>query len=144
MNPETTPKSSKGKIIIAAIIIIILIIVGIVYSRSKATPSEAQQAAENTALIKSVSALMLVPTEQPIIATINQADVLVKEQAFYTGSQNGDKLIIFPKAQKAIIFSPSRNIIVNSGPFVINSGAAATPEAPAPAAPVAPKAPAKR
>ncbi len=78
-------------------------------------------AAENTQLLESVGRLILLPDETPIIATINQAESLVKEQPFYVGSENGDKLIIFPKMQKAIIFSPKRNIIVNAGPFVINS-----------------------
>jgi hypothetical protein len=74
--------------------------------------------------MQNVAHLMVVPNEAPIIATINQPDVLVKEQLFYAGSNVGDKLIIFPQAQKAIIYSPGRNVIVNSGPFVVNSGTA--------------------
>lgn len=80
----------------------------------------AQQVTENAELMMKVGSLMIVPNEEPIIATINESAKLIKEQAFYQGSQDGDKLIIFAKAQKAVIYSPARNIIVNSGPFTIN------------------------
>lgn len=81
---------------------------------------------ENNELMETIGRLMVIPNEEPIIATINEAELLIKEQPFYAGVSNGDKLVIFPKSQKAVIYSPSKNIIVNSGPFTINN----TPTAP--------------
>jgi hypothetical protein len=138
MENQTTTASAPKKLsplgLIIGGVVLVALIAGGIYSARHASP-EQKQATENVRLMQSVGKLMIVPNEQPIIATINQADVLVKEQAFYNGSQNGDKLVIFPKAQKAVIYSPSRNVIVNSGPFVINSGTTPAPTAPA-AAPV--------
>jgi hypothetical protein len=80
-----------------------------------------EQTEENKKTLAAVGALMMIPWEEPIIATINQVDVLIKEQPFYFGAENGDKLLIFPKIQKAIIYSPKKNIIINAGPFAINT-----------------------
>lgn len=79
-----------------------------------------KQVEANAELMKSVGRLMIVPSEDPIIATINEAELLRKEQPFYNGVENGDYLIVFPKAQKAIIYSPTKKVIVNSGPFKID------------------------
>jgi hypothetical protein len=108
------------KMISSIVIVVLLIIVGIYFGR-KVDPQKIE-ALNNQRLMQNVAHLIVVPNETPIIATINQPDVLVKEQLFYAGSNVGDKLIIFPQAQKAIIYSPGRNVIVNSGPFIVNSG----------------------
>jgi hypothetical protein len=84
-----------------------------------------KQIEENLKLIEQVGRLMVVPNEEPIVATINEAELLRKEQPFYAAVSNGDKLIIFPKNQKAVIYSPTKNIIINSGPFTINDTPAA-------------------
>jgi hypothetical protein len=61
--------------------------------------------------------LMMLPKgEEPIVATITDAAALAKEQAFYSGAKNGDVVLIYQKAMKAVVYSPERNIIVNSGP----------------------------
>jgi hypothetical protein len=91
-----------------------------------ATPEELKakdvekQVETNLRLMEKVGSLMILPNEEPIIASINEAEALRKEQPFYNGVENGDQLIVFPKAQKAVIYSPSKNVIVNSGPFTIN------------------------
>ncbi|MBU6370614.1 MAG: hypothetical protein KGH93_00520 [Patescibacteria group bacterium] len=78
--------------------------------------SQANQA-QVSDLIAKVGKLVILPSdEQPIVATINDAATLVKQQAFYTGAENGDVVIVYQKAAKAIVYSPSRNIIVNVGP----------------------------
>ncbi len=106
------------KYVVAFIIAIcILILVG-VYFYSQKTPKE-KQILDNVAIMAAVGALIDVPTEKPIIATINQADIVANNKPFYAGAKDGDKLIIFPKSAQAIIYSPDRNAIINSGPFVI-------------------------
>ncbi len=71
-------------------------------------------------LIAKVGKLVLLPTgEEPVIATINDAAGLIKQQPFYKGSQNGDVVLVYQKAAKAVVYSPTRNIIVNVGPVVL-------------------------
>lgn len=51
-------------------------------------------------------------------------------QNFFVGAQNGDDLVIFPAEQKAVIYRPSNNKIVNIGPYSASSGSAASATAP--------------
>jgi hypothetical protein len=67
-------------------------------------------------LISDLSKLMILPADDsPVVATINDAATLAKDQPFYVNSVNGDALLVFPKSSKAVIYSPSRNVIVNVG-----------------------------
>lgn len=71
-------------------------------------------------LIAKVGKLVILPTgEQPVVATINDAASLIKQQTFYTGAVNGDVVLVYQKAAKAIVYSPSRNVIVNVGPVIL-------------------------
>jgi len=73
-------------------------------------------------LVAKVGKLIVLPTgEDPVVATINDAASLVKEQVFYKGAKNGDIVMVYQKAAKAIVYSPDRNIIVNVGPVVLQN-----------------------
>jgi len=70
-------------------------------------------------IISAVSKLTTVPSgEKPIIAIISDIDNLAKSSAFYNGAQNGDYVLIYQNESRGIIYSPSRNIIVNDSPVV--------------------------
>jgi len=90
--------------------------------------AQAQLEKETKALLEKVGKLIILPEEAPTFATILDAKKLIAEEPFYTGSENGDQLLVFPKAQKAIIYSPTKNILVNVGPvyFGDDAGAPAT------------------
>lgn len=78
-------------------------------------------------LINKVSKLIVVPDEEPVVATIIKAEELMAEQKFYLGSQNGDQLIFFPKAQKALIYRKSENKLINVGPVMVDQPATTAP-----------------
>lgn len=83
--------------------------------------------AEADALIEKVGKLMALPTdEKPTIATVNDASK-VKDQQFFSNSENGDKVLIYQKAQRAILYRPSSNIIVEVGSVTINQSQAPSP-----------------
>ena len=85
-------------------------------------PSTQVQQAQVQAIIAKVGKLIILPTgEDPVVATISDASTLMKEQAFYKGSENGDIVLVYQKAAKAIVYSPSRNLIVNVGPVVLQN-----------------------
>jgi hypothetical protein len=74
-------------------------------------------------LTKKVSKLLSVPTdEQPTLATIEDISKL-KDQTFFKESKNGDKLLVYAKAQKAIIYRDSENKLVNVGPVSLSASA---------------------
>jgi hypothetical protein len=67
---------------------------------------------ETERLKSSVAALVDVPTgEEPTIATVTDLDKL-KNQPFFAKAQNGDKVLIYPKAKKAILYRPSTNKVI--------------------------------
>jgi len=125
------------------VIIVIGIIVGILgtlsYIQMFGIPSQkvlqniskAEEAKVLQEVIEKVSKLIVLPKgEEPVMATITDADALVKEQLFYTGSQNGDVVLMYQKALKAIIYSGERNIIVNVGPITPQDNAQVEQDAP--------------
>jgi hypothetical protein len=67
-----------------------------------------------------VSKIQQVPDETPTLATVQDADKL-REQEFFKDAENGDKVLIFTEAKKAIIYRESDNRVINSGPIVLNS-----------------------
>lgn len=67
-----------------------------------------------------VGKLIVLPKDEtPVMATIMDAETLIKSEPFYTGARNGDVVLMYQKALKAIIYSPERNIIVNVGPVYV-------------------------
>jgi hypothetical protein len=71
-------------------------------------------------IVAKVGKIIILPTgEEPVVATINDATSLVKEQPFYKGAKNGDVVLVYQKAAKAIVYSPERNVIVNVGPIFL-------------------------
>lgn len=82
------------------------------YERVKKDPTIIAQA-ETKFITGKISAFVDVPIdEQPSIATITDIEKL-KDQSFFKKAKNGDKLIIYNKAQKAILYRPSENKIVD-------------------------------
>lgn len=73
--------------------------------------------------------IILPEGEEPVLAVITDVDALVQTQPFYSGSQNGDYLIIYPELARAIIYSLEKDIVINVGPVEFNSDPAAETEA---------------
>lgn len=88
-------------------------------------PTAEKMSADTAVLLGKIKKHMLLPEEDPTIATITDAENLVQQQPFYAGAQNGDKLLIFPNAKKAIIYSEARDKLVNVGPVYFNAPKAA-------------------
>lgn len=53
----------------------------------------------------------------PTMATISDVTTLKQEQAFFRNAQNGDQILVYVEDQKAIIYRPSEDLIVNVGPI---------------------------
>lgn len=70
--------------------------------------------------MEKVGKLIVLPKDEtPVVATIADAATLIQKEPFYAGSKNGDIVLMYQKALKAIIYSPDRNIIVNVGPVYV-------------------------
>lgn len=83
--------------------------------------------AEIDALTTQVGKLINLPAdEKPTVATVTDASK-VKDQQFFKNAQNGDKVLIYQKAQKAILYRPSENRIIEVGAVNINQAVPASP-----------------
>lgn len=74
---------------------------------------------------------MILPEgETPTIATVSDADK-VKSQTFFQRAENGDKVIVYQQAKKAILYRPSIHKIVEVTSISITTPAVqpATPSA---------------
>lgn len=94
-------------------------------------PQESAKA--ETERIKSeVSELIELPAdEDPTIATVVDSTKL-SNQAFFAKAQNGDRVVMYAKAKKAVLYRPDTHKIIEVAP--INLG---DPKAPAQTAPAA-------
>lgn len=99
-------------------------------NRFKPTSSKTVMTQQETQdLINKVGKIMLLPqNETPTIATVADREKLSAQQ-FFTYAQNGDKVLIYQKARKAIIYRPGTNQIIEVGPVNIAPNQAATPTA---------------
>jgi hypothetical protein len=67
---------------------------------------------ESEKLIAEVGELIVLPEgEKPTIATINDSERL-KEQPFFSKAKNGDQVLIYSIAQKAILYDPIQRKII--------------------------------
>ena len=80
-------------------------------------PQEAARLEANR-LKDEVAAIYELPNETPTIATVVDATKL-KDQAFFANAQNGDRVLMFPQAKKAILYRPSTKKIIEVAPINI-------------------------
>lgn len=75
-------------------------------------------------LVGKVGQLVDLPQgETPTIATVNDASKL-KNQAFFATAKDGDKVLIYSKAGKAVLYRPSTNRIIDYS--TVNLGSSPT------------------
>lgn len=115
------------------IIVLLVVIVGLgaggfyfykKYQDLKKNPDRVTQE-ETKSLTQKVGALMNLPSEDPTIATVMDKEK-VKDQPFFTSAENGDKVLLYVNAKKAILYRPSTNRIVEVAPIFTDT---ATPTA---------------
>jgi len=121
----------KTKKILSILILIVIVLLAVAVFKKFYDPKgddKANQLSDKqiTSLVKKVSKLIDVPEEKPIVATIIKAEELIAEQKFYVGSKDGDYLIVFPTAKKALIYREKENRLINVGPIIVDQQATST------------------
>lgn len=121
-NDRPEKKSSFKKVFLLLVsYAIVALVVWQVQARFVNSPERQQEIAreEIQDVVDQVKDIMIISEDEfPQMATIDNAVDLAKTQAFFANVQNGDKVLIFVKDQKAIIYRPSTGKIVNVGPVV--------------------------
>jgi hypothetical protein len=99
--------------------------------KMKSSPQSAQANAREEAkkLVAEVSKLISVPSdEDPTVATVEDSEKL-KSTPFFANAQNGDRVLIYSTAKKAIIYRPGENKIIEVGPISIGTPSASVASA---------------
>jgi len=92
------------------------------YKKIKDNPDAVAQE-EVKVVTDALSKIMELPEgEEPTIATVSDKDKL-KEQDFFKKSENGDKILVYASAKKAILFRPTVNKVIEVAPLILNEGA---------------------
>jgi len=89
---------------------------------------KAEEAKKKTEeVVSQISKLIMVTdSTNAVLATIADKSKL-SGQKFFDLAENGDELVLFPNMQKAVIYRPSVNKIIDVGPFNPNAQASSTP-----------------
>ena len=117
-------------------VVTVVIIIGVVLyiklyrqyadaQRALKNPTEAAKQTTKT-LVEKVSKLILLPEEEPTLANVTNVEKL-RIQPFFTNALNGDIVLIYQQAKKAVLYRPSTNQIIEVAPLTI--GDTATPSA---------------
>lgn len=92
-------------------------------ARLKNDPSH-RASAEAAQLLAAIGKHMVLPQEKPTIATVEDTHKL-QDQLFFKDAQNGDKVLLYAKSKKAILYRPSIGKVIEVAHLTVKSGAAA-------------------
>lgn len=118
-------KIKRKHILFVLILLVIVVLVGVAanfYMKAQKLESEMQATSVNETqkIVAEVGKLIVLPeSEEPTVATVSDVEKL-RDQAFFANAKNGDKVLIYAKAGKAILYDPVAKIIVEVAP--LNSG----------------------
>lgn len=88
-------------------------------AQEKISNPEVTAQEEVTRLVTAIGKILALPEdEQPTVATVLDKDK-IKDQPFFTKAENGDKVVIYSKAMKAILYRESINKIIEVAPIQI-------------------------
>ena len=116
----------------AAVVLLVLVLTGGGYFYFQAqksnketsinNPQTAQEEAKK--IVAEVGKLIDLPTgEDPTIATVTDITKL-KDQPFFAKAKNGDKVLIYTNAKKAILYDPTQKKVIDIAPINIGSSSA--------------------
>lgn len=118
---------SKKFLLIALIVALLVSVAYFVfaYAKTRDELTKAQnpeQAAKIEAedLAKKLSSFVELPKDEaPTLATVNDAEKL-KSQVFFAEAQNGDKVLVYTQARKALLYRPSTQKIIEYAPVALS------------------------
>lgn len=125
MDEYTQPKkrflnlSNAGLIVIVVLAVLFLATLGTTYyfyqKSSGVSIKDPQKELEQT--IKMVGKHLVLPSNEiPTMATVSDPEKL-KDQPFFVNAKKGDKVLIYANSQKAILYDPEADRIVEVAPI---------------------------
>ena len=103
------------------ILVVVVLLVGstiFFYNKYKKASKSQQPLTEIEQIVRNVSQLMEVPVgETPTLATVSDKTKL-QNQDFFQFAENGDRILVYSQAKKAILYRPSINKIIDIAPVM--------------------------
>lgn len=140
-NQEPSSRKSfrlKSKPVAALVLVLIVAVASSVYFYTKYKDSQDQlkhpetvAQAQTNDLIVQVARHTELPQGKPTVATVSDVSKL-SNQTFFVNAKNGDKVLIYSEAKKAILYRPSEDKVINIAPLNISDTSASTPAAATP------------
>ena len=109
-------------IILLTITIMSLVVTGYFYTELERLRANPQTLANNELqeIVTKVGRLVVLPAdEQPTLATVADPEQL-KDQPFFVNAKKGDKVLVYNQAQKAILYDPVQDKIIEIAPITNN------------------------
>ncbi len=128
VSPKKTSRLRSRFKMVVFVMFLCCLVGGTVYAIIRVRPdlfglakSEAALQVEMKKLVASVGKLMELPAgEDPTLATVTDIEK-VKDQPFFQKAQNGDRVLIYTNAKKAILYRPNENKIIDVGTLNIKN-----------------------
>lgn len=105
-------------LVVAVVAAGVICALGVMYANARSELRQARNdgAAANAAreaevLVKAIGDHMVLPSEKPTIATVEDVQKLAG-QTFFKNAQNGDKVLMYAESKKAILYRPSEDKIL--------------------------------
>jgi uncharacterized protein (UPF0333 family) len=119
-NSTVVKKSNVSMKKIILVLVFLVVLLGATtfyfYKNSKSTDSIVDQKEAQT-LSDIVGKIALVPKDEvPTIATVSDPEAL-RDQSFFVDAKQGDKVLIYTNAKRAILYDPIANKIINIAPL---------------------------
>ena len=114
----------KEKLIKSGLFVLVLaslIVAGYFYNQVRVLKQDPQLLAqkEGDKIIKTIGKLVILPTDEvPTVATVSDLEAL-KGQTFFEQAEEGDKVLIYTQAKKAILYSTNFKKIIDIAPLNI-------------------------
>lgn len=115
-------KNRRNFVTLILVLAVIVLLVGTFFPANKEyvnQPITKNPETEIKVLVDKVSQLIYLPeNEVPTIATVTDLEAL-KGQSFFVEAKVGDKVLIYTKAKKAVLYNPKSNKIVTIAPLSV-------------------------
>ncbi len=122
-------KEKFMKVVVPVIAVVAIIAAGYMYSQLRVLKQNPQAVAQKEVadLVAKVGKLVVLPEgENPTVATVSDPQAL-KDQPFFAKAVQGDKVLIYAEAKKAVLYSVSLNKVIDVAPLNIGATKAVTP-----------------